>query len=83
MGAVLVELPLFKDYTKNVMSDVLESCLNSDWGYGFVFELGLSLQKGEDTNNDDGMYLVFVVIQFVKCGMYSFSFCHTPELSNM
>lgn len=83
MGAVLVELPLFKDYTKHVMSDVLESCLNSDWGYGFIFELGLSLQKGEDTNNDDGMYLVFVLIQFVRCGMYSYSFRPTPKLSNM
>ncbi|VEU39667.1 unnamed protein product [Pseudo-nitzschia multistriata] len=53
MGAVLVELPQFKDHTKDVMSDVLGSCLNSDWGYGFVFDLGLSLQKGEDTNDDD------------------------------
>ena len=53
MGAVLVELPLFKDYTKKVMSDILESCLNSQWGYGFVFELGLSLQKGGETDDDD------------------------------
>jgi hypothetical protein len=43
MGTVLIELPHFKDFTKNVMSDVLESCLNSEWGYGFVFDLGLSL----------------------------------------
>ena len=53
MGAVLIELPQFKDFTKKVMSDVLETCLNSDWGYGFVFDLGLSLQKGENTNDDD------------------------------
>ncbi len=53
MGAVFVELPQFKDFTEKVMSDVLESCLNSEWGYGFVFDLGLSLQKGEDTNNED------------------------------
>ena len=57
MGAVLIELPQFKDFTKKVMSDVLETCLNSDWGYGFVFDLGLSLQKGEDTNDDDEVHI--------------------------
>jgi hypothetical protein len=53
MGAVLVELPLFKDYTRKVMSDVLEKCLDSNGGFEFVFELGRSLQKGEETDDED------------------------------
>jgi len=32
MGAVLVELPDFKDFTKVVMSNILDSCLDWDWG---------------------------------------------------
>ena len=53
MGFVLVKLPSFKSFTKSVMSDVLESCLNSGWGYGYLFELGLSLQKGDDASSED------------------------------
>lgn len=53
MGFVLTELPSFKNYTKSVMSCVLESCLNTSWGYGYLFELGLSLQKGDDASTDD------------------------------
>jgi energy-coupling factor transporter ATP-binding protein EcfA2 len=53
MGSVLVELALFKEHTRKVMSDVLESCLSSDWGYAFLFELGLSLQKGDDASSEE------------------------------
>ena len=53
MGFVLVELPLFKAFTKRVMSDVLESCLDMEWGYGYLFEIGLSLQKGDESCSDD------------------------------
>ena len=53
MGFVLVELPLFKDFTKAIMCSVLESCLNSDWGYSHLFELGLSLQRGDENDNED------------------------------
>ncbi|VEU39668.1 unnamed protein product [Pseudo-nitzschia multistriata] len=53
MGAVLVELPVFKDHTKKVMSDVLESCLTSNWGYSFVFDLGLSLSKSGDMDTEE------------------------------
>ena len=53
MGCVLVELPSFKAFTKQVMSSVLESCLDSAWGYGFLFELGLSLQRGDDSSDDN------------------------------
>jgi energy-coupling factor transporter ATP-binding protein EcfA2 len=53
MGFVLVELPSFKAFTKRVMSDVLESCLDTEWGYGYLFEIGLSLQKGDDSCTDD------------------------------
>jgi energy-coupling factor transporter ATP-binding protein EcfA2 len=53
MGFVLVELPLMKAFTKRVMSDVLEKCLDTEWGYGFLFEVGLSLQKGDDSYSDD------------------------------
>lgn len=53
MGFVLVELPLFKAFTKRIMSDVLESCLDMEWGYGYLFEIGLSLQKGDESCSDD------------------------------
>eukprot|EP00957_Ditylum_brightwellii_P062991 4780248-Ditylum_brightwellii.AAC.1 len=45
MGHVLVELPSFKNITKAVMNDVLEYCLSRNWGYSFLFEFGLGLQR--------------------------------------
>ena len=53
MGFVLTELPSFKSHTKSVMSCVLESCLNTSWGYWYLFELGLALQKGDDASTDE------------------------------
>jgi hypothetical protein len=53
MGFVLVELPSFKAFTKQIMSGVLESCLDTPWGYGYLFEIGLSLQKNDDSCSDD------------------------------
>ena len=47
-GGILVELPDCKDYTKKVMSDILESCLSSKGGCSFVFELGLSLHQDDE-----------------------------------
>lgn len=62
MGAVLVELPIFKDFTKRAMSDVLEVCLASDWGYSYLFELGLSLRKSEDLDNDDDIRIAHMIL---------------------
>ncbi len=53
MGHVLVELPLFKDFTKAIMSSVLEVCLQYDWGYSFLFEFGLGLQRGDENGNEE------------------------------
>jgi hypothetical protein len=53
MGFVLTELPPFKSHTMSVMSCVLESCLSTSWGYGYLFELGLALQKGDDASTDE------------------------------
>jgi len=53
MGCVLVELPSFKDFTRSIMYTVLESCLISDWGYSYLFELGLKLQRGDDNDNEE------------------------------
>ncbi len=32
---------------------VLETCLDSGWGYAYLFELGLSLQKGDNASSED------------------------------
>jgi hypothetical protein len=65
MGAVLVDLPLFKDYTRKVMSDVLETCLDSNVGFEFVFELGRSLQKGGEVEDEDEIRIAQnLVIEF-------------------
>ena len=52
MGHVLVELPLFKDCTKAIMCSVLEACLRFDWGYSFLFDFGLGLQRGDKSDSD-------------------------------
>lgn len=53
MGSVLVELPLFKDFTKAEMCNVLEACLNFNGGYSFLFEFGLSLRKNDDNGSEE------------------------------
>jgi hypothetical protein len=64
MGFVLVELPTFKHATKDTMSSVLESCLDTDWGYSYLFELGLSLQKGDDSREDENRVAQLVLSEF-------------------
>lgn len=53
MGSVLTELPFFRAWTKSIMSSVLESCLSSECGFSFVFELGLALQKGDELASNE------------------------------
>eukprot|EP00986_Skeletonema_menzelii_P006571 scaffold2497_cov117-Skeletonema_menzelii.AAC.6 len=53
MSSVLVELPSFKIFTRHEMSNILDSCLDKSWGYSFLFEFGLSMQKGDDSTSDD------------------------------
>jgi uncharacterized protein YegL/GTP-binding protein EngB required for normal cell division len=53
IGYIMVEIPSFKVFTKQIVSDVLEACLLSDWGYSYLFELGLSLQRGDDENGNE------------------------------
>ena len=53
MGSVLVELPSFKAFTRHEMSNILDSCLDKEWGHSFLFEFGLSMQKGDDSTDDD------------------------------
>lgn len=48
LGIIMVELPMFKNFTKRRMSEVLESCLSHEWGYGYLFEFGNSLQRETD-----------------------------------
>jgi len=53
LGFVLVELPSFKTFTRHEMSNILDSCLENSWGHSFLFEFGLSMQKGDDSTDDD------------------------------
>jgi len=62
MGHVLVELPQFKDITKAVMCSVLEACLGSDWGYSFLFEFGLGLQRGDENSSDEDNHVAQVLV---------------------
>ncbi|KAL7554369.1 hypothetical protein ACHAWF_017810 [Thalassiosira exigua] len=62
MGFVLVELPAFKAFTKSIMSGVLEKCLDSEWGCSYLFELGLSLQKGDESSNDDEKRIAQMIV---------------------
>lgn len=62
MGSVLVELPVFKNYTKRIMCDVLEASLNFEWGYSYLFELGLSLQRGEGDQSDDEVRVSHMIL---------------------
>lgn len=52
MGSVLVELPSFKSFARQEISNVLDSCLDKSWGYSFLFEFGLSMQTGDDFTDD-------------------------------
>jgi hypothetical protein len=53
MGAVMVQLPMFIDFPRRVMSDVLESCLSHDWGYGYLLRFGKNLPCDTDGMSSD------------------------------
>jgi len=62
MGHVLVELPLFKDLTKAIMCSVLETCLGSEWGYSFLFEFGLGLQRSNENGSDQDNHVAQILV---------------------
>jgi hypothetical protein len=74
MGCVLVELPLFKDFTKGIMCDVLESCLSSDWGYSFLFEFGLGLQRSDENMTEEENHVAQIIVS---------EFSHFKEVMTM
>ncbi|KAL7561438.1 hypothetical protein ACA910_009294 [Epithemia clementina (nom. ined.)] len=74
MGFVLNELICFKDCTKSTMCSVLECCLNADWGHGFLFELGLSLQKGDENADDEENRICQIIVA---------EFSHFKEVQTM
>ena len=53
LGSVMDDLQHFRELTKLTMSTSLESCLQYGWGPSFLFELGLSLQRGDQDASDD------------------------------
>ncbi|KAL7556250.1 hypothetical protein ACA910_003259 [Epithemia clementina (nom. ined.)] len=53
MGKVMVELPLLKEFTKSRMNEVLESCLAHDWGHSYLFDIGLGLQRHDDSSTEE------------------------------
>ncbi|KAL7555469.1 hypothetical protein ACA910_006131 [Epithemia clementina (nom. ined.)] len=74
LGFVLNELICFKDCTKSTMCSVLECCLNADWGHGFLFELGLSLQRGDENADDEENRICQVIVA---------EFSHFKEVQTM
>ncbi|KAL7561429.1 hypothetical protein ACA910_009286 [Epithemia clementina (nom. ined.)] len=74
LGFVLDELAWFRPCTKTVMSSVLESCLDTDWGHSFLFELGLSLQRGDENAGPEEHRI---------CQMIVGEFSHFNEVQTM
>ncbi len=64
MGCVLVELQSLTSFTKGVIAEVLEYCLGSEWGFGYLFELGLSLQRGDDDDDNTAHIAHFILAEF-------------------
>jgi hypothetical protein len=48
------------------MSSVLDSCLGTDWGCSYLFQLGLSLQKGDDSKEDENRVAQLVLSEFIQ-----------------
>jgi len=64
LGGILFELPSMKSSTKAIMGDVLEFCLREEWGFGYLFELGLSLQRGDDTTDETAHVAHLILAEF-------------------
>lgn len=52
MGAILFGIQIFSNFTRDIIYGILESCLLYDWGYPYLFKVGLSLQKGDESRSD-------------------------------
>ena len=74
MGKVLVELAPFKEFTKARMNEVLESCLGHDWGYSYLFEFGLGLQRSNDSTSEEENLVAQMILT---------EFCHFKEVLTM
>jgi len=71
MGSILVELPSLKLSTKQVMSSLLQWCLDKHWGYGYIHRLGLSLRDCDDPDeNRVGQLLLSEFIHFKELNSF-------------
>ncbi|KAL7565546.1 hypothetical protein ACA910_003823 [Epithemia clementina (nom. ined.)] len=65
MGKVFVDLAPFKEFTKARMSEVLETCLAYDWGYSYLFDFGLKLQRNdEEVAEDENLVAQMLLSEF-------------------
>ena len=62
LGFVLLELATFKEHAKKVVSEVLELCLTNTWGYSYLFDFGLSLQRSDDNRSEDEALVAQVIL---------------------
>ena len=44
------------------MSDVLEFCLHSELGYSYLFQIGFSLQRGNESRGEDENRIAQVLV---------------------
>jgi hypothetical protein len=56
------------------MCDVLESCLSSDWGYSFLFEFGLGLQRSDENMTEEENHVAQIIVS---------EFSHFKEVMTM
>ncbi|KAJ1462964.1 hypothetical protein M885DRAFT_103554 [Pelagophyceae sp. CCMP2097] len=62
VGRILDGLPRFKDIARLKLSQMLNACANNRWGFGYVYKLGLLLERGDVTElaGDDRVAKVIV-----------------------
>ena len=64
MGHVFDEIPILQEFVFCKMNTLLVSCLDDEWGYAYIFQLGLSLQNGEYSNEEDEHVARVIVSEF-------------------
>jgi len=53
LGRIFDELPIFKNIAAVKISHVLNHCQEQDWGFAYLFKLGMVLEQGEVGAKDD------------------------------
>ena len=64
LGRIFDQLQQFRDKATDAINKLLDGCLEEEWGFSFLFQVGIKLRKLDNSNNEDARIGQVIVSEF-------------------